>query len=225
MPTPPFATGGITDRTTERFFCMSLFVVLRVASIVSALLIVSLTGSLSVKAEPIFLIKQTVTLSPMHPGEIFTTNSDAISVDEGDFSTFISSSGEVSGSALSVSDLDQVYTDLTFSRWTNSTDSDIDPLQNWLWLLAWPVNEMTYQNVTCTIADLSGKPNRFSHVDDASSYLEVTILNTLSTSTEEQINGETHTVYRGLEELQFDLTNAKRSGVYKGNLTVTVEYL
>ncbi len=226
MPAPPITTDGIPDKTVKRLFYTGLFTVLMQAGLVSVLIFLFLLSSFCARAEPIFQYKSRITLHALKPVEIFASNSEAYSVDEGAFTASISGSGEVTGSALSESDLDQLYTGLTFKRWTNSTDSDIDPANDWLWLLAWPVEEQhNCQKVTITVSGLSGAANSFSHIDDASSYLAVSILDTQPTCSQETFNGTVHMVCKGRTQLQFDLSEAKRSGTYQGTLTVTVEYL
>ncbi|MCW8819827.1 MAG: hypothetical protein OQK61_05900, partial [Ignavibacteriaceae bacterium] len=156
----------------------------------------------------------------MEPDEIFSNNNEAQSVSEGTFEPEISWNGGIVDEGLVIGDLQTVYNSLTFSRWTKNTESN----RPWLWRYRQQKNEHPSQpsfSLTYAIEDDSGKSGRLTHTSDSASWLEVTVID------QEILDNSTNNRWRffGYARLEFDISNARRSGDYTGTILTTLTYL
>ncbi len=156
----------------------------------------------------------------MLPGEILSNNSDAQSIDEGSFSPESSWYGNIAEEGLAPGDLQTVYAQLTFSRWTNESGSN----RKWLWRYRQRKNEHPSQpsfSVSYSIEDPFGNSNRLTHSSDNASWLEATVID------EKIINDSNNRrwIFKGSARIEFNISNAHRSGNYYGVIYTTLTYL
>jgi len=156
----------------------------------------------------------------MEPEEIFSNNNEAQSVSEGSFEPEVSWNGDIFEEGLASGDLQTVYNSLTFSRWTKNTESN----RPWLWRYRQKKNEHPSQpsfSLSYSIEDDSGTSGRLTHTSDSGSWLEVTVID------QEIFDNSNNNRWRffGYARLEFDISNARRSGKYQGTILTTLTYL
>lgn len=156
----------------------------------------------------------------MEPEEVFSNSSDAQSVSEGAFEPEISWYGDIVEEGFSTGDLQLVYSTLSFSRWTNATGSN----RPWLWRYRQQKNEHPSQpsfSVSYSIEDEYGNNGKLTHTADSESWIEVTVV-------DEKIidnSKKKRWIFKGSAKLEFNISNARRSGVYRGSILTTLTYL
>jgi len=203
---------------TKRFTGVSLFAYR--ATFITLLCAVLVAAPSICEGAPKITFRNNITFDDMEPGEIFSSGSSGQSADEGSFSPEVSWDGTVSESGFESGDLEQVYNQLTFTRWTNNTQSN----RAWLWRFVWRKSEHPNPpsiSVTFTVEDQFGASGRLTHQSDSGSWLESTVIDTDM----EDISNNNRWRFTGTARLEFDISNARRSGRYGGILRTTLTYL
>lgn len=171
-------------------------------------------------AAPTITFKNRVRFNDMLPGDIFSNNSDAQSFDEGLFEPEVSWDGTSNETGLQTADLDQVYTTLAFTRWSNDSQSN----KAWLWRYRQTKNEqpdMPSISLSYSIEDDYGNSGRLSHRSDPTSWIAATVI-------DEEFVDESNNkrwLFKGSVRLSFNISNAFLSGNYDGILYTTLTYL
>lgn len=211
--------ADMTPVLFKRLSRESLFVFLTM--IISALAVLHPSNCLGDEDDDIKItFTDEIVFNPMRPKNIFRNNDNAQLADEGIFSSDVSWDGTVVETGFTAGDLQQVYKKLTFRRWTNRDNSD----QPWLWEVIYEDDDDEYQSqpsFEVSIVDAYGNNGRLSHDSDSSSWLEASVH---KKQVKKKTSGEKQ-IFRGRVRLEFDISNARRSGIYKGIIYTTLTFL
>lgn len=162
-----------------------------------------------------------IVFDPMRPRNVFGNNQNAQTADEGIFSSDVSWDGTVTETGLVPGDLQKVYEKLTFRRWTNNNNSD----QPWLWEVVYEEDDddeyQSQPSFEVSIVDAYGNNGKLSHDSDHASWLNVSVRK----KKVEKKNGNDKLIFRGRVRLEFDISNARRSGTYRGTICTTLTFL
>lgn len=171
--------------------------------------------------DPEITFKNKLTFNKMKPRDIFSNSSGSQYVDEGSFEPEVSWSGDVFEEGFGSGDLQQTYDQLTFTRWTNNTESN----KKWLWRYIQEKDESDEPqpsiSASISIEDGYGNTGRLSHKTDPSSWVDATVIDQ---EIEDKSNNKKWR-FLGRAQFEFDISNARRSGAYRGTIYTTLTYL
>ncbi|WP_287373442.1 hypothetical protein [Prosthecochloris sp.] len=157
-----------------------------------------------------------IVFNPMKPKNIFYNNSPEQIADQGNYEFIVDWDGNVLGTGLENDILADVYKKLSFKRWT-SQNQNLPSQKDWLWKVVYDDDDYSYAQplFDVTVTDQHGTPDRMTHDVDSNSWLEVRVHKKKITSKKD----DDESIFFGNVRLEFDISNARRSGTYRGVLT------